>query len=294
MVCHGHLAKGWRWKGTLRGPPPKTRNRLASNSRPLAILTGMGRKTISRAITGEPIQASRPLCKAHGGAGWGGGALDPTSGVIYIKATNSPALYKIIKPSRSDSLDADYAMDFSAQGLRVTFPASDSTQRIPSLPINRPPYGTLVAIDLNTGDTKWDVTLGDTPAIHNHPLLKGLNLPPVGVAGSPGPIVTAASFTFDLVFETGDRLPAIETARDDAKGRILCFSRWVADFGVPLDWQLNPVTGRRDEMVTDASFGLGEAVVSGQVEPDHYVINPHAWTITERKLGAKLTVKVTL
>lgn len=51
----------------------------------------------------------------------------------------------------------------------------------------------------------------------------------------------------------------------------------------------NPVTGRRDEMVTDASFGLGEAVVSGQVEPDHYVINPHAWTITERKLGAKET-----
>lgn len=136
---------------------------------------------------------------AIGGAGWGGGALDPTSGVIYIKATNSPALYKIIKPSRSDTLDADYAMDFSAQGLRVTFPASDSAQRIPSLPINRPPYGTLVAIDLNTGDTKWDVTLGDTPAIHNHPLLKGLNLPPVGVAGSPGPIVTAGG----LVFVTG-------------------------------------------------------------------------------------------
>lgn len=49
----------------------------------------------------------------------------------------------------------------------------------------------------------------------------------------------------------------------------------------------NPVSGRRDEMVIDASFGLGEAIVSGQVDPDHYVINPHAWTITERKLGAK-------
>ncbi len=49
----------------------------------------------------------------------------------------------------------------------------------------------------------------------------------------------------------------------------------------------NPVTGRRDEMVIDASFGLGEAIVSGQVEPDHYVVNPHDWTITERRLGAK-------
>jgi rifampicin phosphotransferase len=49
----------------------------------------------------------------------------------------------------------------------------------------------------------------------------------------------------------------------------------------------NPLTGRRDEMVIDASFGLGEAIVSGQVEPDHYVIRSQDWRITERKLGAK-------
>ncbi len=49
----------------------------------------------------------------------------------------------------------------------------------------------------------------------------------------------------------------------------------------------NPVTGRRDEMVIEASFGLGEAIVSGQVDPDHYVVNPLEWKITERKLGAK-------
>ncbi len=49
----------------------------------------------------------------------------------------------------------------------------------------------------------------------------------------------------------------------------------------------NPVTGRRDEMVIDASFGLGEAIVSGQVDPDHYVVKSGEWTIAERKLGAK-------
>lgn len=49
----------------------------------------------------------------------------------------------------------------------------------------------------------------------------------------------------------------------------------------------NPVTGRRDEIVIDASFGLGEAIVSGQVEPDHYVVDPHTWRITECQLGAK-------
>lgn len=49
----------------------------------------------------------------------------------------------------------------------------------------------------------------------------------------------------------------------------------------------NPVTGRRDEMIIEASFGLGEAVVSGQVDPDHYVVNSARWEATERKLGAK-------
>jgi pyruvate,water dikinase len=49
----------------------------------------------------------------------------------------------------------------------------------------------------------------------------------------------------------------------------------------------NPVTGRRDEMVIEASFGLGEAIVSGQVDPDHYVVNALEWKIIERKLGAK-------
>jgi pyruvate,water dikinase len=49
----------------------------------------------------------------------------------------------------------------------------------------------------------------------------------------------------------------------------------------------NPLTGRRDELVIDASFGLGEAVVSGQVEPDHYTVDGRAGRITGRKLGAK-------
>ena len=92
-------------------------------------------------------------------------------GTIYIKATNSPALYKIVQPTRSDSLDADYTADLSASAAaRDACRRATARQRMPPLPINKPPYGTLVAIDLNTGDTKWNVTLGDTPAIRNHPL----------------------------------------------------------------------------------------------------------------------------
>jgi len=158
---------------------------------------------------------------AIGGAGWGGGAFDPLSGTIFIKATNQPALYKIIQPVRSDSLNADYTADLSAQGLRVVIPSSDTSQRVPPLPIIKPPYGTLVAIDLNTGATKWSVTLGDTPGIRNHPLLKNLNLPAVGVAGAPGPIVTAGGLIF--VSGGGSALYAI----DSQTGATL----WSADLG---------------------------------------------------------------
>lgn len=49
----------------------------------------------------------------------------------------------------------------------------------------------------------------------------------------------------------------------------------------------NPVTGRRTEIVIDATLGLGEALVSGQVEPDHYVIDAPAGRIVTKTLGAK-------
>src|SRR5205814_9553811 len=60
---------------------------------------------------------------AIGGAGWGGAAFDPSSGTIFVKATNQPALYKIVEPNKSDTLEANYTADLSAQGLRVSIPA---------------------------------------------------------------------------------------------------------------------------------------------------------------------------
>jgi quinoprotein glucose dehydrogenase len=52
------------------------------------------------------------------------------------------------------------------------------------LPIWKPPYSRIVAIDMNTGEFLWEQPNGDTPAaIRNHPLLKGLNLPNTGQTG---------------------------------------------------------------------------------------------------------------
>ncbi len=49
----------------------------------------------------------------------------------------------------------------------------------------------------------------------------------------------------------------------------------------------NPLTGRRKQAVIDASPGLGEAVVSGAVNPDHFVVDPLTGRVLERRLGDK-------
>lgn len=140
---------------------------------------------------------------AIGGSGWGGASIDPTTGWAYVKATNSPALFRIVKvETPSDTIDAPYMVDLTTSSLGVSFRdgPEGTTRAAGRLPINKPPYGTLTAIDLNTGDTKWTIPLGDSPRVRDHPALKGVALPErLGVAGSPGALVTAGG----LLFTTG-------------------------------------------------------------------------------------------
>jgi quinoprotein glucose dehydrogenase len=56
------------------------------------------------------------------------------------------------------------------------------------LPITKPPYGRITALDLNRGTLLWMVANGDGP--RHHPLLKHLNLPPLGTPGRAAPLVT--------------------------------------------------------------------------------------------------------
>ncbi|MFW9992272.1 MAG: PEP/pyruvate-binding domain-containing protein [Candidatus Odinarchaeota archaeon] len=50
---------------------------------------------------------------------------------------------------------------------------------------------------------------------------------------------------------------------------------------------VNPLTGKRSEYVIDATFGLGEALVSGQIEPDHYVVDSTTGKILLKEVGSK-------
>ena len=166
-----------------------------------AALEELSKYRVGPLYTPPSLQGSVAMPGVIGGAGWGGAAVDPVSGWAYIKATNSPAMFSLQqRNATSDTVDTPFMVNLgrSTLGLSQLNNAEGATRT--TLPINKPPYGTLTAIDLNTGDTKWQIVLGDTPEIRNHPALKGVTLPPkLGVAGSPGALVTKGG----LVFVTG-------------------------------------------------------------------------------------------
>ena len=167
-----------------------------------AALAEIAKYRVGPMYTTPSLQGSVSMPGAIGGSGWGGAAVDPETGWIYLKATNSPALFSLVKrDATSDTVDAPYMVDLAHSSLGVSFrDGAEGTSRASTLPINKPPYGTLTAIDLNTGNTKWQIPLGDSPDIRANPALKGATLPDkLGIAGSPGSLVTKGG----LVFSTG-------------------------------------------------------------------------------------------
>jgi quinoprotein glucose dehydrogenase len=124
---------------------------------------------------------------ALGGANWQGGAFDPETGMLYIPSYTNPALL---------------ALEHNAQASDMDFIAANG--RIPNvrgLPLFKPPYSRVTAINLNTGDHAWMVPAGDTPAeIKANPALQGVTLANTG--GQSRPFVLATK-TVLLVGEGG-------------------------------------------------------------------------------------------
>jgi quinoprotein glucose dehydrogenase len=121
-----------------------------------------------------------------GGANWGGAAADPERGVVFVKASNSPSLLAMTEadPARTEG---DWDIDRSRRNLSLPN----------GLPVNKPPYGTLTAIDLNTGDHLWQVPVGDQPNVRLNPALRGVELPErLGASGAPGPLATGGGLVF--------------------------------------------------------------------------------------------------
>ena len=106
------------------------------------------------------------LPSAAGGANWSGAAFDPETGWLYVPSMTLPMLNAVgpADPARSEFkyMRAGQFLPPGPQGL----------------PLVKPPYGRITAIDLNRGETAWQVPHGDGP--RHHPPLKDLKL------GRPG------------------------------------------------------------------------------------------------------------
>ncbi len=131
-----------------------------------------------------------------GGANWGGAALDPIDQSLFVASRRMPTLIVSIPDTRNRGIKF---------GGFFTMPEFK-----PGLPFIKPPWSSITAYDLNTGDIKWTVPNGRGPV--DHPLLSGLKLPDLGQIGAaPGLLVTPTAIFYGSRSD-GDQLVAMDKA----------------------------------------------------------------------------------
>ena len=116
-----------------------------------------------------------------GGANWSGAAVDPETGYLYVPSANAHSTIQLTAPEPDEPATLRYIRRSTAAG--PVMPRG--------LPLWKPPYTRMTAIDMNTGEHAWMVPTGRGDRIRNHPLLRDLDLPPLGGdAGRSGPLLT--------------------------------------------------------------------------------------------------------
>lgn len=156
--------------------------------------------------------------RSSGGTNWPGGSYDPETHIAYVPSYKSFPVVALMKPPSREFSDIDYVSGLADRGVRyITGPGEDAgadallaraarpasdqppattdsggSGLTPSgLPLLKPPYGQLNAINMDTGDMIWQTAHGETPdAVRNSPVLKGLTIPRTGQAVAVGALVT--------------------------------------------------------------------------------------------------------
>jgi quinoprotein glucose dehydrogenase len=144
-----------------------------------------------------------------GGTNWPGGAFDPETHKLYVFSQSGLMPLGLVPPESAKVSDMNYVLGNAA---RRTAPASSTPTaasgpaaaprpaaregaggglNVQGLPLLKPPYGRITAIDLDKGEIAWQIAHGETPDnVRNSPALKGLSVPRTGRPGILGPLVT--------------------------------------------------------------------------------------------------------
>ncbi len=153
----------------------------------------------------------------QGGTNWPGGAYDPVTHLLYVFSQSTVQANSVVRPDPANS-DMNYVSGRigvpgrgrggagrggrgGGRGPGAGGEGAPPGLTIRGLPLLKPPYGILSAIDLNKGELAWQIAHGETPDnVRNSPELKGLNIPRTGRPGLLGPLLTK---TLVIIGEAG-------------------------------------------------------------------------------------------
>jgi len=127
-------------------------------------------------VVGAATKGTIELPGSVGGADWTGAAFDPDTGMLYVPSMTNPFVANLVPGNPTET-----NLRFRAS-TRALLPGPRG------LPLVKPPYGRITALNLNRGTQAWMTPNGDGP--RHHPAIKHLNLPPMGQAVRAAPLVT--------------------------------------------------------------------------------------------------------
>ncbi|MDT8399338.1 MAG: PQQ-binding-like beta-propeller repeat protein [Pseudomonadales bacterium] len=114
---------------------------------------------------------------ATGGSNWEGGAYDPESGILYVPSRTAVSIMAMVPGGEASTVRY-------IQG-------GGAALNVDGLPLVKPPWGRITAIDLNSGEQLWQIANADTPPeVARHPALAGITLPRTGVPTRAGLLLT--------------------------------------------------------------------------------------------------------
>jgi quinoprotein glucose dehydrogenase len=134
-----------------------------------------------------------------GGVNWPGGSLDPETNYLYVYSLTQVSALGLVE---SDGVRSDMryvrgtaprpeAPPAALPGAGAPGQLAAPSLTVQGLPLVKPPYARITAIDLNRGEIVWQIAHGETPDnIRNHPALKGLAIPRTGRMGRIGTLST--------------------------------------------------------------------------------------------------------
>jgi len=151
-------------------------------------------------------------------------AADPETGIIYtISRTNCG--WRTIVPGEERDLLLERPTGVTIAEFAVGMGTPNGVRGPRGLPLEKPPYSRITAIDLNTGDHLWWIPNGGTPRfIQNHPALQGLEIPPTGNINHSALMITPTMllhtaigddgetpYLFSVNKATGERMGSVES-----------------------------------------------------------------------------------